>query len=98
MSHMGRLGSLAVIGPLQIRDVELVRAHDRRDDVTVLKASWSCIISPMMDGTICQDRPNLSLSQPHRPFSLPAESFTEPSMPFGKASAAPSMTSLPTNV
>jgi hypothetical protein len=27
------------------------------------------MISPTMAGTICQDWPNLSLSQPHRPFS-----------------------------
>jgi hypothetical protein len=44
---------------------------------SVFPASWSCIISPRADGTICQDRPNLSFSQPHCPCSPPSESLSQ---------------------
>src|SRR2546425_5245703 len=37
--------------------------------------SLSCSSSIRTRGTICQDRPNLSLSQPHCPGAPPAESF-----------------------
>src|ERR1700730_12745847 len=43
----------------------------------VFPASWSCIISPRADRTICQDRPNLSFSQPHCPCSPPSESLSQ---------------------
>src|SRR5713101_2449524 len=36
-------------------------------------ASLSCNISPKTVGTICHDKPYLSLSQPHCPFSPPLE-------------------------
>src|SRR4029077_1427626 len=35
------------------------------------------IISLSIDGTTCHDTPNWSLSQPQRPFSPPAESFSQ---------------------
>src|SRR2546430_707283 len=40
-------------------------------------ASLSFIISPKTVGTICHDKPYLSLSQPHLDFSPPAESFSQ---------------------
>src|SRR5437899_2965068 len=33
--------------------------------------------SPRMAGLICHERPNLSLSHPHGPFSPPSESFSQ---------------------
>src|SRR5207249_1340091 len=42
-------------------------------------ASLSCNISPNTVGTICHDKPYLSLSQPHGPFSPPLESFSHSS-------------------
>src|SRR5665811_497955 len=42
-------------------------------------ASASCNISPKTVGTICQDRPYLSLSQPHCCVSPPSESFSHSS-------------------
>src|SRR5262250_951285 len=39
--------------------------------------SLSCIISPNTLGTICQDRPYLSFSQPHTPLSPPSDSFSQ---------------------
>src|SRR5712692_4126956 len=39
--------------------------------------SLSCIISPKTVGTICHDKPYLSLSQPHLDFSPPSESFSQ---------------------
>src|SRR6185437_7234992 len=41
--------------------------------------SLSCNILPRIEGMICQDRPYLSLSQPHLPFSPPSESFSHSS-------------------
>jgi hypothetical protein len=46
----GRLDSTAVIGPLQLRDVELVHAPDRCHDPARPGSTWSCIISPTTDG------------------------------------------------
>src|SRR5437899_12925205 len=43
------------------------------------RASLSCNISPKTVGTICHDRPYLSLSQPHCPCSPPSESFSHSS-------------------
>src|SRR5580692_7702455 len=39
----------------------------------------SCNSRPRAEGTICQEMPNLSLSQPHFPLSPPAESFSQSS-------------------
>src|ERR1700674_1394446 len=39
--------------------------------------SLSCISSPRTVGTICHDKPYLSLSQPHLDFSPPSESFSQ---------------------
>src|SRR5260370_16869609 len=39
-------------------------------------ASLSCNILPKAEGTICQDRPYLSFSQPHLSFFPPSESFS----------------------
>src|SRR6266567_2999504 len=39
-------------------------------------ASLSCNILPKTEGMTCHDRPYLSLSQPHRFFSPPSESFS----------------------
>src|SRR5579859_2257625 len=41
--------------------------------------SGSCISCISARGMICQERPNLSFSQPHRLFSPPAESFSQSS-------------------
>src|SRR5437763_17143388 len=41
--------------------------------------SLSPNIWPKADGIICHDSPNLSLSQPHLPFSPPADSFSHSS-------------------
>src|SRR5713101_6974398 len=40
-------------------------------------ASLSCNISGKTVGTICHDKPYLSLSQPHCSFSPPSESFSQ---------------------
>ena len=40
-------------------------------------ASGSIIISSSATGTTCQERPNLSLSQPHGPSSPPADSLLQ---------------------
>src|SRR5271155_5129876 len=42
-------------------------------------ASLLCKSSPRIEGKICQDRPNLSVSQPHRFVCPPAESFSHSS-------------------
>src|SRR5260370_39277544 len=42
-------------------------------------ASLSCSSLPRTEGMICQDRPNLSFSQPHLPFSPPAERLSHSS-------------------
>src|ERR1700730_6838477 len=42
-------------------------------------ASLSCKRSPKTEGMTCQERPNLSLSQPHLCFSPPSESFSHSS-------------------
>ena len=42
----------------------------------VFTGSLSCINSPRTVGTICQDRPNLSVSQPHWDFAPPSDSFS----------------------
>src|SRR5512134_2413213 len=44
-----------------------------------LAASGSLIISMMPEGTICQDTPYLSLSQPHSTSSPPSVSFSHSS-------------------
>src|SRR6266853_7052224 len=41
--------------------------------------SLSCNNLLKRDGTTCHDRPNLSFSQPHLPFSPPVESFSHSS-------------------
>ena len=40
-------------------------------------ASGSIIISSRTTGTTCQERPNLSLSQPHGPSSPPADNLLQ---------------------
>src|SRR6266545_363823 len=42
-------------------------------------ASLSCKSCPRIEGTICQDTPNLSVSQPHGPFCPPSESLSHSS-------------------
>ena len=45
--------------------------------MTGLAPSGSCIISLIPEGTTCQERPNLSLSQPYGLFSPLAERFSQ---------------------
>src|SRR6266436_3042699 len=46
-------------------------------------ASVSCNSSPKTEGMTCQDRPNLSVNQPHLCFSPPSESFSHSSSTSG---------------